>query len=45
VLDARGEDIGGVLVFTTDGYLSALEVYSYDEPIARMPPVERLRRS
>lgn len=28
VLDARGDAIGGVLVFVRDGYLARLEVYS-----------------
>jgi hypothetical protein len=35
VVDARGEPIGGVLLFVENGRLSALEVYSHDEPPAR----------
>ncbi|MGW5365472.1 hypothetical protein [Actinopolymorpha pittospori] len=33
VLDADGNDIGGLLLFLKDGRLSSLEVYSYDEPL------------
>jgi hypothetical protein len=43
VLDAHGEAIGGVLVFTRDGHLRQLEVYGYgDEPISPFPPIDRL---
>ena len=43
VLDANGENIGGVIVFADEGYLSNLEIYSYEEPISPFPPLERLR--
>lgn len=42
VLDAAGENIGGIIVFVDDGYLSALEIYDYGEPISPLPPLERL---
>jgi hypothetical protein len=42
VRDEDGEPIGGVLVFTTDGYLSLLEVYSHYEPINLFPSTDRL---
>ena len=29
-----GEDVGGVLLFLSDGLLASLEVYSYGEPLA-----------
>jgi hypothetical protein len=42
-LDATNEPLGGVLVFVRDGYLSSLEIYSYDTaPITAFPPLERL---
>ncbi|MEV7597234.1 hypothetical protein AB0O91_07545 [Kitasatospora sp. NPDC089797] len=44
VVDADGEPIGGVLVFATEGRLSALEVYTWaDEPMTRLPSPDRLR--
>jgi len=43
VLDASGESIGGIIVFTEDGYLSALEIYAWDEPISPLPPLDRLQ--
>ena len=43
VLDAEGENIGGVIVFADDGYLSGLEIYSYFDPINPFPPLDRLR--
>ena len=43
VLDVDGENIGGVIVFADDGYLSNLEVYWYFEPISAFPPLDRLR--
>ncbi|MFE4516907.1 hypothetical protein ACFRMQ_22240 [Kitasatospora sp. NPDC056783] len=43
--DADGEPVGGVLVFTQDGYLSGLEVHTWaDEPITRLPHPDRLFR-
>ena len=33
VLDARGEAIGGVLLFVEHGRLAGLEIYSDDEPL------------
>lgn len=43
VVSADGTPIGGVLVFLSDGFLSCLEVYAYDDPIMRMPRVSRLQ--
>ncbi len=44
VLDEAGEPIGGVLLFVSDGFLSQLEVYSFDdEPIRTLPQPDRLR--
>ncbi|MCA0155826.1 hypothetical protein LB823_06415 [Tsukamurella sp. M9C] len=41
--DGEGGVIGGLLLFTNDGYLDALEVYSFtDEPL-QLPPVDRIR--
>jgi hypothetical protein len=46
VLDGDGESVGGVLVFTRDGHLCELELYSNsDEPIREIPPLERVRAS
>lgn len=43
VLGADGEVIGGIVVFTRDGYLSGLEIFTYlDEQFSTFPPVERL---
>jgi hypothetical protein len=42
VLDAAGEEIGGIIVFVDEGYLSALEIFDYGEPISPLPPLERL---
>lgn len=43
VLDSDGQPVGGVLVFASAGYLSGLEVYTWqDEPITRFPPPDRL---
>ncbi len=42
VVDAAGEPIGGVLLFVADGRLSGLEVRSLDEPLATLPPPERI---
>ena len=42
VLDAAGETIGGIIVFVDEGYLSALEIFDYGEPISPLPPLERL---
>lgn len=38
VLDATGEDIGGLLLFLEAGLLGSLEVYSYDEPLPLPTP-------
>ena len=43
VLDASGNPIGGVIVFLTAGYLSYLEIYSFDKPIDVFPPLDRLK--
>ncbi|GAA4883994.1 hypothetical protein [Kitasatospora terrestris] len=44
VLDAAGQEIGGVMVFAHDGYLSNLEVYTWeDAPMAGLPAPDRLR--
>jgi hypothetical protein len=45
VLDADGENIGGVIVFADDGYLSGLEIFSYADPINPFPPLDELRLS
>ena len=37
------KSIGGIIVFTEDGYLSALEIYAWDEPISPLPPLDRLQ--
>ena len=42
VLDADGEEVGGIIVFLDDGYLSSLEIYSWDDPIAPFPALHRL---
>ena len=38
VLDAKGEDVGGLLLFVRDGLLSSLEVYSYYDPLPLPEP-------
>jgi hypothetical protein len=43
VVDLNGENIGGVIVFADDGYLSSLEIFWYDEPISPFPPLDRLQ--
>ncbi|MFG2819743.1 hypothetical protein ACGFX4_09980 [Kitasatospora sp. NPDC048365] len=44
VLDAAGQEIGGAMVFAYDGYLSNLEVYTWeDTPMAGLPAPDRLR--
>jgi hypothetical protein len=43
VVDLCGADIGGIIVFADDGYLSNLEIFWYDEPISPFPPLDRLR--
>jgi len=43
VVDADGEYIGGVIVFTEDGYLSTLEIFSISDPITPLPPLDRLQ--
>jgi hypothetical protein len=42
VLDADGEEVGGIIVFLDDGYLCGLEIYSWDDPIAPFPGLHRL---
>jgi hypothetical protein len=42
VVDGNDEIIGGVIVFTDDGYLSLLEVHWNDEPISPFPPLSCL---
>ena len=42
VLDAAGEQIGGVLLFLVEGRLAGLEVYSFDEPLPAVPAPERV---
>lgn len=43
VIDANGEIIGGVIAFVDHGYLSSLEIYSFDgPPITPFPPLDRL---
>ncbi|GAB3258367.1 hypothetical protein GCM10027425_19780 [Alteromonas gracilis] len=41
VFDESREPIGGLLLFLSDGLLSSLEVYSYDEPLP-LPPLDRV---
>jgi hypothetical protein len=43
VLDDNDDVIGGVMIFTEDGYLSALEIYAWENPITPLPPLDRLR--
>lgn len=43
VLDSKGTAIGGLIVFLRQGYLSSLEIYSFDQPIPSLPPSERIR--
>ena len=43
VLDRSGNPIGGVIVFLEAGYLSYLEIYSFDKPIEVFPPLDRLQ--
>ena len=43
MIDADGAYMGGVIVFTEDGYLSSLEIFSIADPITSLPPLERLR--
>jgi hypothetical protein len=44
VVDDEDKGIGGVIVFTEDGYLSSLEIYSYGgDPISAFPSHDRLR--
>jgi hypothetical protein len=46
VIDAEGESVGGVLLFTRDDHLCELEVYSNSEdPIREIPSLERVRVS
>ena len=43
VMDDDGNPIGGVIIFTQAGYLSSLELYSYDAPIKAFPPLDHLQ--
>ena len=43
VLDLSGNPVGGVIVFLKAGYLSYLEMYSFDKPIEVFPPLDRLQ--
>ena len=45
VVDLNGENIGGVIVFADDGYLSNLEIFWHDVPISPFPPLDRLQLS
>ena len=36
------DPIGGIMVFTADGDLSVLEIFSYDDPIAEWPNATEL---
>jgi hypothetical protein len=42
VFDADGEEIGGIILFLDHGYLSSLEIYSWDDPVSPFPPLHRL---
>jgi hypothetical protein len=41
VVELNGENIGGIIVFADDGYLSNLEIFWCDEPISPFPPLDR----
>jgi hypothetical protein len=43
ILDTEGKDIGDVMIFADDGFLSNLEVVWHEEPISPFPPLDRLR--
>jgi len=45
VLDHSGNAVGGIIVFLNQGYLSYLEIYSFDKPIDVFPPLDRLQIS
>jgi hypothetical protein len=45
VLDHSGDPVGGIIVFLDQGYLSYLEIYSFDKPIDVFPPLDRLQIS
>lgn len=45
MVDTSGNPVGGVIVFLDAGYLSYLEIYSFDQPIEVFPPPERLQLS
>ena len=48
VFDAEGENIGGILIFVLDGYLSFLEIYDYFQEshgISPFPPIDQLKIS
>jgi hypothetical protein len=43
VRSQAGNEIGGVIVFLTKGYLWLLEIYSYEDPIPDFPPLDQLQ--
>lgn len=43
VTDGKGRVIGGLLLFTNDGYLDDLEIYSFQDEPLQLPPVDRIR--
>lgn len=43
VVGADGEQIGGVILFVTDGRLSSLEVYDFVDERLPMPSLDRVR--
>ena len=42
VLDDRGDVIGGLLLFARNGYLSALEIFTFGDP-GPLPSADRIR--
>jgi hypothetical protein len=43
VVGADGEQIGGLILFVTDGRLSSLEVYDFVDERLPMPSPDRVR--
>lgn len=43
VIDDAENLIGGLLLFTNDGYLDDLEIYSFQDEPLQLPPVDRIR--
>ncbi len=41
VLNAAGDEVGGLLLFIRDGLLESLEVYSYNDPLP-LPRVDQV---